>query len=182
MIFTNETVASTGGLTDAELRATPVPVTIPTPTPVTDNGGSLTVDGPLTDTELRATPVPVSGTVTANAGTGPFPVSDNGGSLTIDGTVSVDNFPGAAAGTATVSRVSTSTSSVTLAAANANRKKLIVVTELGTTHIKLGSTASVTDYSFYAPSRTTIEIDTYTGIVTAVRTSGTGDVQVTEIE
>jgi len=28
--------------------------------------------------------VPVSGTVTANAGTGPFPVSDNGGSLTVD--------------------------------------------------------------------------------------------------
>lgn len=32
-------------------------------------------------------PVPVSGTVTANAGTGPFPVSDNGGSLTVDGVV-----------------------------------------------------------------------------------------------
>jgi hypothetical protein len=31
------------------------------------------------------TPQPVSGTVTANAGTGPFPVSDNGGSLTVDG-------------------------------------------------------------------------------------------------
>jgi hypothetical protein len=29
--------------------------------------------------------VPVSGTVTANAGTGPFPVSDNAGSLTVDG-------------------------------------------------------------------------------------------------
>jgi hypothetical protein len=38
-----------GGLTDAELRATPVPVT---------------TDG-LTDAELRAAPVPVSGTVTA---------------------------------------------------------------------------------------------------------------------
>jgi hypothetical protein len=43
---------STGGLTDAELRATPVPVS-----------------GPLTDAELRAVPVPVSGTV---ATTGPF--------------------------------------------------------------------------------------------------------------
>lgn len=36
--------------------------------PVNDNGGSLTVDG----------------TVTANAGTGPWPVTDNGGSLTVD--------------------------------------------------------------------------------------------------
>lgn len=38
--------------------------TLPTPAqPVTDNGGSLTVDGPLTDAQLRATAVPVSGTV-----------------------------------------------------------------------------------------------------------------------
>lgn len=36
--------------------------------PINDNGGSLTVDG----------------TVTANAGTGPWPVTDNGGSLTVD--------------------------------------------------------------------------------------------------
>lgn len=32
------------------------------PMPVSDNGGSLTVDGPLTDTQLRATAVPVSET------------------------------------------------------------------------------------------------------------------------
>jgi len=48
---------------------------------------SQAVTGPLTDAQLRATPVPISGTVTANAGSGPFPVSDNGGSLTVDGTV-----------------------------------------------------------------------------------------------
>ena len=44
---------------------------------VTDGGGALTVDG----------------TVTANAGTGPWPVTDNGGSLTIDdggGSITVD--------------------------------------------------------------------------------------------
>lgn len=40
--------------------------------------GALKVDG-------SASTQPVSGTVTANAGTGPFPVSDNGGSLTVDG-------------------------------------------------------------------------------------------------
>lgn len=44
----------------------------------------------LTDTQLRAVPVPVSGTVTANAGTGPWPVTDNGGSLTVDGTVTAN--------------------------------------------------------------------------------------------
>lgn len=47
-----------GGLTDTQLRATPVPIS-----------GTVTATGPLTDTQLRATPVPVSGTVTV----GTFP-------------------------------------------------------------------------------------------------------------
>ncbi len=46
-----------GGLTDGELRATPVPVS-----------GTVTASGPLTDAQLRAVAVPVSGTVTANTG------------------------------------------------------------------------------------------------------------------
>lgn len=65
------------------------------PTAPSVYGFNMTWDGsawdrqptPLTDTQLRATPVPVSGTVTANAGTGPFPVSDNAGSLTVDAPV-----------------------------------------------------------------------------------------------
>jgi len=44
-----------GGLTDAELRASPVPVSV---------SGSVGVTGPLTDTQLRATAVPVSGPLT----------------------------------------------------------------------------------------------------------------------
>lgn len=36
------------------------------PLPISDGGGSITVDGPLTDAQLRATPVPVSGTVVAS--------------------------------------------------------------------------------------------------------------------
>ena len=60
---------------------------------VTDNGGSLTVDGtvgisgtvPVTGTFWQATqPVSISSAV---------PVTDNGGSLTVDGSVSVSNFP-----------------------------------------------------------------------------------------
>ena len=43
------TMAVTGALTDAELRASAVAVA--------DGGGSLTVDGPLTDTQLRASAV-----------------------------------------------------------------------------------------------------------------------------
>lgn len=64
------------------------------PVPVSDAGGSLTVDGTIAVSNFPASvevsndagnPLPVSGTVTANAGMGPFPVSDNGGSLTVDG-------------------------------------------------------------------------------------------------
>ncbi len=41
--------------------------------------GTMIVDG-------SAVTQPVSGTVTANAGTGPWPITDNGGSITVDGT------------------------------------------------------------------------------------------------
>lgn len=56
--------SSSGGLTDTELRATPVPVS-----------GTLACTGPLTDTQIRATPLPVSGTLTCNAGSGTQAVS-----------------------------------------------------------------------------------------------------------
>ena len=47
---------STGGLTNTELRASAVPVSL-TSTTIT---GSVAVTGPLTDTQLRATAVPIS--------------------------------------------------------------------------------------------------------------------------
>ena len=50
------------------------------PVVVTDDGAPILVDG-------SGVTQPVSGTVTANAGTGPFPVSDNAGSLTVDAPV-----------------------------------------------------------------------------------------------
>jgi hypothetical protein len=68
--------SATGALTNAQLRATPVPVSGPltdaqiraTPLSVT---GSFTVTGGLTNTEIRATPLPVNGTVSV----GNFPAS-----------------------------------------------------------------------------------------------------------
>jgi len=49
--------------------------------------GSLAVDG-------SGVTQPISGTVTANAGTGPWPITDNAGSLTVDGTVTVNDGAG----------------------------------------------------------------------------------------
>lgn len=70
-----------GGNVTATISGTPsVKVTDGTDTLAISAGGAALVDG-------SATTQPVSGTVTANAGTGPFPVSDNGGSLTVDGAV-----------------------------------------------------------------------------------------------
>lgn len=68
-ILVNETDAAVGGLTNTQLRASPVPIS-----------GTVTTGG-LTDTQLRATPVPISGTVTVTDGAGP---------LTVDGTVALD--------------------------------------------------------------------------------------------
>jgi hypothetical protein len=49
-------------------------------TPIGGGANGLKVDG-------SAVTQPVSGTVTANAGTGPFPISDNAGSITVDAPV-----------------------------------------------------------------------------------------------
>lgn len=61
------TVAVTGALTNAELRATPVPISGTITGPLTDTqlrATAVAVSGPLTDAQLRATALPVSGAVT----------------------------------------------------------------------------------------------------------------------
>lgn len=83
----NGTVPVSGPLTDTQLRATAVPVsgtvTVGNASiPVTDNGGSLTVDAAVT------TPVFVRLSDGASAITA-LPITDNGGSLTVDGSVTV---------------------------------------------------------------------------------------------
>jgi len=51
IVDTAPSTAVTGPATDAQMRATPIPVSVPIPVPVSDNAGSLTVDAPV------ATPV-----------------------------------------------------------------------------------------------------------------------------
>ena len=68
---------------DGTLRIDPTGTTTQ---PISDGGGSLTVDGPLTDAELRAVSVPVSGPLTdTELRATVVPVGDGGGSLTVDG-------------------------------------------------------------------------------------------------
>lgn len=153
-------------------------------TPEQEITNVVPVTGPLTDTELRATPVPVSGTITANAGTGPFPVSDNGGSLTVDGSVSITGTVATTVGgssTATVTSVSVSPTVATLSASNAAKTKVIIHNEGGTLFVKLGSAASSTSYSYRLTANATVEISGYTGIITATKASGTSNALVTEV-
>jgi hypothetical protein len=82
-----------GPLTDAQLRATAVPISGTVSTgltqPLTDTqlrATAVPVSGPLTDAQLRATAVPISGTVTANAGTGTQNVSVQNASIPVTGT------------------------------------------------------------------------------------------------
>lgn len=78
-----------------ELEKAGSPVSNSNPLPVSDAGGTLTVDGTVAITG----PVAVtdnSGSLTVDgtvAITGPVAVTDNSGSLTVDGTVGVSNFP-----------------------------------------------------------------------------------------
>ncbi len=120
-----------GPLTDTELRATPVPVTIPTPTPVTDNGGSLTVDGSISVSNFPATqpisavslPLPTGastaalqtqpgvdiGDVTINntSGAAAVNIQDGGNSITVDAV----SFP-LPTGAATLSEQQTQTTAL----------------------------------------------------------------------
>lgn len=117
---------------------------------------SLPVTGPLTDTQLRATPVPISipGTVSTIAG---------------------------ATGVATVSNVSVGTSVVTLSAANASKTRVLIHNEVGTLFVKLGTGASSTSYSLRLTANAFGEIVGYSGIITAIKATGTTPVLVTEI-
>lgn len=137
-----DSVTSVGPLTDAELRATPVPIS-----------GTVTATGPLTDAELRATPVPISGTVSI----------------------------GAASSTATVTNVSVSTTVATLSASNAAKTKVIIHNENGTLFVKLGSGATAASYTYRLVANTVVEISGYTGIITAIKATGTSAALVTEV-
>ena len=116
--------------------------------------GTVTAVGPLTDAQLRATPVPVSGTLSTSP---------------------------ASSGSATVSNVSVGVSSTTLLAANASRLRAIIHNESGTLFVKYGTGASSTSYTYRLVAQTVLEASQYTGIITAVKQSGTSAVLCTEI-
>jgi len=173
--------------------------------PVSDNGGSLTVDGTVTATlpsnsgvdigdvtvnntggasavniQDGGNSITVDGTVTANAGTGPWPVTDNGGSLTVDGSVTANPTRPATSATSTVA---TSTTSAQLLASNANRLGATIHNDGNQNlFVKLGTTASTTDFTIRMASQAYYEVPFgYTGRIDAVQSTGTGNARITEL-
>ncbi len=176
-LFTSDvSVDSTVGLTDAELRATPVltdgsGVVQPVSGTVTANAGTgtllvdgsahtqpvsgtVTATGPLTDAQLRATPVPISGTVSTTA---------------------------LVATTSNITQVVlTNNTNATLLAINSARIKAIIFVPSATLQIKLGATASTTSFTYKITSNSsTIEITGYTGRIDAFGSGQT--VTITEL-
>ncbi len=77
LVVRNDTLAALAG-TDGDYA----------PLQVDASGALYIQEGSALD--VSAATVTVTGTVTADAGTGPWPVTDNGGSLTVDGTVTAN--------------------------------------------------------------------------------------------
>lgn len=75
----------------------------PPATPVTDNGGSLTVDNPQLSVVGSGTEAAAQRVTIATDSTGVLSVDDNGSSLTIDGTVAVSTLGTVTPGTAATS-------------------------------------------------------------------------------
>lgn len=155
--------------------------------PVTDNGGtlsvddgagSLTVDGTVAVSNFPATqPVSIASSVA---------VTDNGGSLTVDGSVSLTgtSLVTSRAGTATLSNVASSATSVTLLAANASRQGAIILNDsTQLLYVAFAATASTTSHTYQVPAGGVLELTTpvYTGALSGIWAAANGSARVTEL-
>lgn len=161
--------ASTG-LTDAELRATPVPVTIPTPTPVSDNSGSLTVDGTIAVSNFPATQ-PIS------AASLPLPTG-------VSTETTLATLLAGKSSTSAVTSVTGSATTVQLLAANTNRRMASFYNDsTADLFLKLGTTASTTSFTVKITSQSFYELPlpAYTGRIDGIWSTANGTVYITEL-
>jgi hypothetical protein len=75
-IETNTGGASGGGLTDAQLRASPVPVDIGGSGSITITSGTVTVANAVEVTNDTGSPIPVSGTISSKVAGWDIPIHD----------------------------------------------------------------------------------------------------------
>lgn len=193
------------GIVGQTTMANSLPVAIAsdqTGVPITDNGGSLTVDGTVTigtalpagtnnigDVDVLTLPS-VTLASQANPFSSAIPVSDNGGSITVDGTIAATQSGTWSVATATysssaVSSVTSAATNTVLLASNASRRQAVLYNDCDkAVYVKLGTTASNTSFSYRLQPNQTLELPTpvYTGAIDGIwDSSPTGSMRVTEI-
>jgi len=198
---------SSGGLTDTELRATPVPVSgTVTANLGTLNGAATTAKQDTLLTELQAKadlnetqPVSLSSVPShpvTNAGTFATQATLQTGSAAIGklaansgvdiGDVDVTSMPDVQkkrGATSAVTQVGDAVTSTTLKALNLNRIRLTITNDSSSVlYVKEGATASATSYTYRLAQYDAVIIDDYTGVVDGIWVSdAAGFAYVTEI-
>lgn len=199
------------GVIGQETMANSLPVVIASnqsAIPITDNSGSITVDGTVAATQSGTWNINnITGTVSLPTGAATESTLStlngkvtacNTGSVTISsalpagtnniGDVDVATLPAVVAATYSTSAVTSVTSAATstsILASNANRRMAIMVNDSDkNAYVKLGATASTTSFSYKLTPGQTLELPmpVYTGAIDAIWDAGpTGSMRVTEI-
>ena len=190
------------GVSGQETMSNSLPVVIASDqsaVPISDDGGSITVDGTVAATQSGTWNVTdITGTISLPTG-----AATESTLSTLDGKVTACNtgsvtlasqanpFTSAipvepeTVSTSSVTSTTASASSVTVLASNANRKLAVFVNDSDKiAYVKLGGTASTTSYSYKLQPNSTLELaqPVYTGVVDAIwESSPTGAMRVTEL-
>lgn len=150
---------------------------------VTDSGSTTAVTGNVTVVQPTGTnlhTVVDSGTVAVSSVAGTVAVTQSTSPWVISGTVTVGM-----GSTGTITQVTvTNAVSVTLLAANANRKKFIISTPTVGTALYIGYTAttSTTNFTYkVVTNNSVVDESNYTGVVSAIATGASDVVTITEI-
>lgn len=199
------------GIVGQDTMANSLPVVIASDqsaVPISDNGGSITIDGTVAATQSGTWNIAnVTGTVSLPTGAATESTLStlngkvtacNTGAVTIStalpagtnniGDVDVLTLPSVVAATYSTSSVTSVVSAATstsILASNVNRRMAIMVNDSDkNAYVKLGTTASTTSYSYKLTPGQTLELPMpmYTGAIDAIwDTSPTGSMRVTEI-
>jgi hypothetical protein len=219
--FVNVKVTPSGSLTIAlgdidgvsgqETMADSLPVVIASDqsaVPISDDGGSITVDGTVAATQSGTWNINnISGTVSLPTGAATETTLStlngkvtacNTGAVTISsalpagtnniGDVDIASLPAVVDATyssSSVTSVSAAATSTSILATNSSRRMAIMVNDADkNAYVKLGTTASTSSFSYKLTPGQTLELPTpvYTGAIDAIwDTSPTGSMRITEI-
>lgn len=134
---------------------------------------ALLVEGVASGTNININTAQINGVA---------PTMGNGASGTgVQRVTIASDSTGLKSSTATLSNVSASASSVTLVAAKSTRIKCILYNDSTVgCFVKFGTTASSTSFTYRMESKDTLEVEGYTGNITGIWDSATGDMRVTD--